>query len=65
MTLDAEGDLLRPTHQKILEEEQARVNLVDMLLIYHCIMVIGREVISKGEFEEGTFHMATLHVILA
>lgn len=54
VTPNIEEDPLRPIHQKILEEKQARANhVVDMLLICYYIMTIGREVIAMGGFQEG------------
>lgn len=35
-----------------------------MLLICHRIVAIGREVITRGEFEKDTPHMTTLQAVL-
>lgn len=59
MTLGADGDLLRSAHQVILEEEHARGTTA-----CHHIVVIGRDVIVRGEFEEDTTLMTTLQTIL-
>lgn len=43
MTQDAEGNPSKAAHQKILEEEQVKVDhVVDVLPICHCIVAIKR-----------------------
>lgn len=42
VTLDAHGDPLRLTHQKILEEEHAKTyHVVDVLVVCHRIYAIA------------------------
>lgn len=53
MTQDEEGDPLKPDNQEILEEEQAMVDhFVDMFLICHCIVAIGREFIARASLRK-------------
>lgn len=62
---NAEKNLLRVTHQKILEEEHEREDHpVDVLPICHCIVSIGREVLVRGKYQESTLERITLHAIL-
>lgn len=55
MTLMSKGGPRGPTHQEILEKEWARMNhVVDILHICHNIVVFERDVVVRGEFQEGT-----------
>lgn len=49
MTPELEEDSPRPAHQELLKEEQERVDhVVDVVLTCYCIVIIEREVITRG-----------------
>lgn len=51
MILVSKEDLPRPTHKKILEVEQAKIDhAVDVLPICHHIVAIRIDALSKEEF---------------
>lgn len=64
MTQDVTGAPPRPAHHDILEEEQARDDHTqDVLSAYRRIMTLVRDVLERGDFEEGSSRMETSHAI--
>ena len=60
MTPDVEGHTRRPTHQEVLQEEQARVDhFVDVLPTCQHIMSIKR-----GQFQEDTLERVNLEAMI-
>lgn len=66
MIPNAERDPPRSANQEILENEQAMTyHGVNVFSICNRIMIIGREVITRGEFQEDITQMVILQIILA